>query len=57
MWSSGDHYLTEDRMLASAEHVTAPWRYERLDGVSHWMQLDAPHRVNNLLLDFLPLRT
>jgi pimeloyl-ACP methyl ester carboxylesterase len=54
MWSSGDHYLTEDRMVASHEQVTGPWRYERLDGVSHWMQLDARDRVNELLLDFLP---
>jgi pimeloyl-ACP methyl ester carboxylesterase len=53
MWSSGDHYLTEDRMIASAEFVAGPWRYERLDGLSHWMQLDAPGRVNELLLDFL----
>jgi len=53
IWSSGDHYLTEHRMTASAEHVTGPWRYERVDGASHWMQLDAPDRVNALLLDFL----
>jgi pimeloyl-ACP methyl ester carboxylesterase len=56
MWSSGDHYLTEDRMVASGEHVAGPWRYERLDGVSHWMQLDAPGHVNELLLEFLPVR-
>jgi pimeloyl-ACP methyl ester carboxylesterase len=54
IWSSGDHYLTEDRMTASAACVSAPWRYERLDGVGHWMQLDAPDRVTQLLLDFLP---
>jgi pimeloyl-ACP methyl ester carboxylesterase len=54
VWSSGDHYLTEDRMTASAACVSAPWRYERLDGVGHWMQLDAPDRVTQLLLDFLP---
>jgi pimeloyl-ACP methyl ester carboxylesterase len=54
MWSSRDHYLTEDRMVASAEYVAGPWRYERLGDLSHWMQLDAPHRVNELLLDFLP---
>jgi pimeloyl-ACP methyl ester carboxylesterase len=40
-------------MLASAEHVTGSWRYERVDGASHWMQLDAPERVNELLLGFL----
>jgi pimeloyl-ACP methyl ester carboxylesterase len=52
-WSSEDHYLNEAPMLRSAEYVTGPWRYERIDGASHWMQLDAPDRVNALLLDFL----
>jgi pimeloyl-ACP methyl ester carboxylesterase len=53
IWSSGDNYLTEDRMLRSAEHVTGGWRYERIEGASHWPQLDAPGRVNELLLEFL----
>jgi pimeloyl-ACP methyl ester carboxylesterase len=53
LWSSGDNYLTEDRMLRSAEHVTGTWRYERIDDASHWLQLDAPARVNELLVDFL----
>lgn len=56
LWSSGDHYLTEDRMLASAKHVTGPWRYERIENASHWLQLDAPERVNEVLLEFLALR-
>jgi pimeloyl-ACP methyl ester carboxylesterase len=29
------------------------WRYERLDGVGHRMQLEAPERISELLLDFL----
>jgi hypothetical protein len=41
-------------MVAPAEYVTGHWPYERVDGLSHWMQLDAPHRANELLLDFLP---
>jgi pimeloyl-ACP methyl ester carboxylesterase len=53
IWSSGDHYLTEDRMVASGEYVAGRWRYERIDGASHWMQLDAPARVNDLLVEFL----
>jgi pimeloyl-ACP methyl ester carboxylesterase len=53
LWSSGDNYLTEDGMLRSVEHVTGPWRYERIEGASHWMQLDAPARINELLLEFL----
>jgi pimeloyl-ACP methyl ester carboxylesterase len=53
IWSSGDNYLTEDRMLRSGAHVSGPWRYERIDGASHWMQLDAADRVTELLLEFL----
>jgi pimeloyl-ACP methyl ester carboxylesterase len=53
VWSSGDEYLTERPMLASAQHVTGAWRYERVDRASHWMQLDAPERINELLLEFL----
>ena len=53
VWSSGDRALTEEAMTGSAAHVTGAWRYERLDGVGHWMQLDAPEALNALLLDFL----
>ena len=53
VWSSGDNYLSERAMLETAAHVTGPWRYERIDGASHWLQLDAPERVNDLLLEFL----
>jgi len=53
IWSAGDHYLNEQPMLDSAEQVTGAWRYERVEGASHWMQLDATARVNALLLDFL----
>jgi pimeloyl-ACP methyl ester carboxylesterase len=53
VWSSDDHYLAEWRMIASGEYVTGSWRYERIDGASHWMQLDAADRVNRMLLEFL----
>ncbi|MEU4599575.1 alpha/beta fold hydrolase [Nocardia sp. NPDC023988] len=53
VWSSGDPYLTEQAMLGTEKYVTGSWRYERLDGVGHWMQLEAPDRVSELLLDFL----
>jgi hypothetical protein len=33
--------------------VTGAWRYARIEGASHWMQLDAAERVNDLLLEFL----
>jgi pimeloyl-ACP methyl ester carboxylesterase len=54
IWSTGDGALTEVQMTDSAQNVAGPWRYERLDGPGHWMQLEAPAQVNALLLDFLP---
>jgi pimeloyl-ACP methyl ester carboxylesterase len=53
LWSSGDDYLLEEQMVGSAEHVTGGWSYTRIDGASHWLQLDAPERVNELLAAFL----
>jgi pimeloyl-ACP methyl ester carboxylesterase len=53
VWSSGDRFLSEAQMTASADFVTGPWRYERLDGVDHWIPVHAPDRLNALLLDFL----
>src|SRR5262249_56087522 len=53
IWSSGDAYLTETQMILSYQSVSGPWSYERLEGVSHWMQLDQPQRVNELILQFL----
>ncbi len=41
-------------MTDSGDNVSGPWRYERLEGPGHWMQLEAPDKVNELLLDFLP---
>ena len=54
VWSAGDFALTETQMTSSAQYVAGSWRYERIEGVGHWMQLEAPEEVNRLLLDFLP---
>ncbi len=53
VWSSGDAYLTEVQMVASAGFVDAPFRYERVEGASHWLMLDRPEYVSGLLVDFL----
>ncbi len=53
VWSSDDIALIEEGMTGSARYVTGPWRYERVEGAGHWLQLDAPDTVNALLLDFL----
>ena len=54
VWSSGDMALTEGQMTRSRAHISGQWRYERLEGPGHWMQLEAPQDVNRLLIDFLP---
>jgi len=54
IWSSGDRYLLEAQMRGSAAWVDAGLRYERIEGASHWLPLDAPGELNALLLDFLP---
>jgi len=46
VWSSGDFALTEEQMMLSAKHCATSFRYERLDGPGHWMQLEAPDQVN-----------
>lgn len=53
VWSSKDVALSEDQMTGSARFVDAPFRYERIEGVDHWMPLSAPERVSELLIDFL----
>src|SRR4051794_23855331 len=54
VWSSGDIALLEDGMTGSSKYVEGPWRYERIAGAGHWMQLEAPDELNALLADFLP---
>ena len=54
VWSSRDFALQEAQMVDSAAHVAGPWRYERVDGPGHWLQIEQPDEVSRLLLDFLP---
>ena len=53
IWSTRDHYLDGERMKASAGFVQGTWRYEEIPGASHWVPLDAPERLTDLLLDWL----
>lgn len=53
VWSGGDHYLTEAQMETSGALVSGNWRYERVGGAGHWMMLERPHHVTELILDFL----
>ena len=54
VWSSADFALLELQMTASEAFCANGWRYERVDGIGHWLQWEAPDQVNRLLIDFLP---
>lgn len=53
MWSTGDMALLEDQMTGSEAYCAGGFRYERIEGAGHWMQLDQPDLVNDLLVGFL----
>lgn len=52
IWSSLDPALGEQQMADSSRYVATSFRYERIDGADHWLQVTAPEQVNALLLDF-----
>ena len=45
IWSDGEKYLSERQMLLSEEFVDAPWRYHRINDVSHWIPYEAPEAL------------
>ena len=51
VWSDGDRYLDAPQMAGSAAFIEAPWRYEKLDGLGHWLQAEAPKRTAALMLE------
>jgi epoxide hydrolase 4 len=52
VWGEDDAYLVE-ALTRDLDRWVPGIRVERLEGVSHWVQADAPETVNRLLLEFL----
>lgn len=52
VWSSRDPALGETQMRNSTTYVAETFRYERIEGADHWLQVTASEQVNALLLDF-----
>jgi pimeloyl-ACP methyl ester carboxylesterase len=50
-WSDGDPAIGRDAAVATADHVTGPYRFEVLEGVGHWIPELAAGRFTSLLLD------
>jgi pimeloyl-ACP methyl ester carboxylesterase len=53
VWSTGDAFIGEAAARGVAQYVGGPYRFEVLDGVSHWISEEAPERLSALLLEHL----
>jgi pimeloyl-ACP methyl ester carboxylesterase len=53
VWSTEDIALGRDAAEATARHVQGPYRFEVLEGVSHWIPEEAAPELTRLLLDHL----
>lgn len=56
IWSTEDVALAEDQMISSAAYVDTSWQYERMEGVSHWIPVDCPDRLSELILSYYERR-
>ncbi|MGB1580073.1 MAG: alpha/beta fold hydrolase [Nevskiales bacterium] len=52
IWSDQDYFLVESQMTESEKYVNASWQYLRLSG-EHWLPIEQPERINELLLGHL----
>jgi pimeloyl-ACP methyl ester carboxylesterase len=53
VWSTDDMALGREAAEATGSHVTGPYRFEVLEGVSHWVPEAAPADFSRLLLEHL----
>ncbi|WP_367123790.1 alpha/beta fold hydrolase [Streptomyces phytohabitans] len=51
IWPTGDRYSGLEQLARSGEWVDGPWRFERLQGAGHFLQLDRPDAVTRLILE------
>ena len=53
VWGDKDLAVGEKAAMQTARYITGPYRFERLNGASHWLQQEASDRVVALLLAHL----
>lgn len=53
VWSTKDVALGREAAELTARYVEGPYRFEILDGVSHWIPEEVPDRAARLILDHL----
>jgi pimeloyl-ACP methyl ester carboxylesterase len=57
VWSDEDIALGRMAAEATVDWVSGPYRFEVLEGVSHWIPETAPRELNRLLLEHLAAHT
>lgn len=57
IWGSIDVALGETAALGTADHVTAPYRFEKLEGRSHWLLEEVPEEVSAIVLEHLTVNS
>ena len=53
VWSTDDIALGREAAEGTAAYVEGPYRFEVIEGVSHWLPEEAPDQLNALLLSHL----
>lgn len=53
VWSSGDTALGRTGAESCGDYVSGPYRFEVIEGVSHWVPEEAPEALNGMLLEHL----
>lgn len=53
IWSTGDAAIGRVAAEDTREHVQGPYRFEVLEGVSHWVPETAPEQLSSLLIRHL----
>ncbi len=57
VWSTEDPALGRDAAEATGQFVEGPYRFEVLEGISHWIAEHAPQRTSELILEHLRTNT
>ena len=50
VWSDSDHALGPTAAHGTAQHVAGPYRFEVLEGITHWIPEEAPDALAALVL-------
>jgi pimeloyl-ACP methyl ester carboxylesterase len=53
IWGSEDQALGATAAKATGKHVAGPYRFEPLEGLSHWLPEEAPETIAGLIIAHL----